>query len=51
MIFRLLGMGFFVFMIYVAGSGYLAFKAYSGEEIKVDFLDQAWEALTGKNKK
>ena len=38
-------------MIYVAGSGYLAFKAYNGEEIKVDFLDQAWEALTGKTKK
>ena len=51
MIFRLLGMWFFVFMIYVAGSGYLAFKAYSGEEIKVDFLDQAWEAITGKIKK
>ncbi len=48
---KILDVSFLVFLLYIAWSWYLAFKAYSWEDIKVDFLDQAWEAITGKNKK
>lgn len=40
-----------VFLFYVTGSWFLAFKAYNNEKIQLDVLDQAYEAMVGKMKK
>lgn len=50
-IWKLLGLWTILFLLYLWGSWYLAFKAYNNEEIKIWFLDQAFEAITWKIKK
>lgn len=46
-----LGLWVVVFLLYILGSGYLGYKAFNKEEVTISFLDQTWEAITGKNKK
>jgi len=47
----ILWLGALVFLVYLAWSWYLWFKAYSNEKIQIDILDQAYDAIMGKAKK
>jgi len=44
-------LGKFIVPIYFIGSGYLAWKAYNGEEVKIDLLDTVEDKISGSVKK
>ena len=45
-----LGLSWIVFMIYLFGSAYLAYKAYSWDTVELDFIDQLDEKVKEKTK-
>lgn len=44
------GLGWLIWFLYFGLSAYLGYKAYSGEEIKISALDQAYDAILAKTK-
>ena len=47
----LLWLRFELFLLYIIGSWFLAFKAYNKEDITIGFLDDIYESINGRKKK